>query len=229
MEDVRNCAQCGVEFEPRREHARFCSAACRITWNRQNASDRPIGDTPLSWSVSALEDTAERLRKAEAMDLPEALAVISEAVWWVTLVDATMIRYHHDDYDHALAELAGDGQKITEGTFTGLRFVRNCMGFYVDPADFIQPQQDSLGGDAPVPAWTWRQVPASVSAALPQRARTWETGRYLQYRIYLAGQPVGETIDRAASFLTQLTAALQSRGLDHGQASPNTPAERRSH
>ncbi len=208
MEDVRNCAQCGAPFEPRREHARFCSAECRITWNRENASDLSIGDTPLNWSASALEDTAGRLCKAEAMNLPEALAVISEAVWWITLVDATMIRYHHDAYDHALAELAADERKITEGTFTGLRFVRNCMGFYVDPADFIQPQRDSLGGDAPVAAWTWRQVPAPVSTALPQRTRTWESGRYLHYRIYLAGQPVGETVNRSSRFLTRLAAAL---------------------
>lgn len=169
MEDVRNCAQCGVEFEPRREHARFCSAECRIIWNRENASGQHIGDTPLNWSVAALEDTAERLRKAEAVTLPEALAVISESVWWVTLVDATMIRYHHDAYDHALADLCAD---------------------------------------APVAAWIWRPVPAPVNAELPQRARTWETGRYLHYRIYLAGRPVGETINRAAGFLTQLAAAL---------------------
>lgn len=208
MKDVRNCVQCGDTFEPRREHARFCSAACRITWNRENASGRTIGDSPLSWSASALEDTAGRLCKAEAMNLPEALAVISEAVWWVTLVDATMIRYHHDAYDHALAQLTADERKTTEGTFTGLRFVRNCMGFYVDPADFIQPQRDSLGGDAPVPAWTWRQVPAPVSAALPQRSRTWETGRYQHYRLYLACQPGGETINQAATFLTQLAADL---------------------
>jgi hypothetical protein len=208
MENVRNCVQCGDTFAPRREHARFCSAACRITWNRENADGRTIGDSPLNWSASALEDTAERLCKAEAMNLPEALAAISEAVWWVTLVDGTMIRYHHDAYDHALAQLTADERKTAEGTYTGLRFVRNCMGFYVDPADFIQPQRDSLGGDAPVHAWTWRQVPAPVSAALPQRSRTWETGRYQHYRLYLAGRPVGETINRAATFLTQLAADL---------------------
>jgi hypothetical protein len=39
--------------------------------------------------MSALEDTTNRLGKAEAMNLPEALAVISETVWWVTLVDGT--------------------------------------------------------------------------------------------------------------------------------------------
>jgi hypothetical protein len=31
--------------------------------------------------MSALEDTTNRLGKAEAMNLPEALAVISETVW----------------------------------------------------------------------------------------------------------------------------------------------------
>ncbi|MGH3214241.1 MAG: hypothetical protein ACRDN1_07565 [Trebonia sp.] len=207
MENVRDCEQCGAEFEPRREHARFCSAGCRITWNRENASGQLTGDTPLTWSVSALEENAERLRKAEAMNLPEALAVISEAIWWVTLVDATMVRYHHDAYDHALADLDDSDRNITEGSFTGLRFVRNCMGHYLDPADFIQPQQDSLGGDAPVASWTWRQVPSPVSAALPQRTRKWETGRYLHYRVYLADRPVGETIDRAATFLTQVVPA----------------------
>ena len=207
MADTRKCEQCGDEFTPRREHARFCSAVCRVTWNRKNASGQLTGDTPLTWSVSALEENVERLSKAEAMNLPEALALISEAVWWVTLVDATMVRYHHDAYDHALADLDDGERNITEGTFTGLRFARNCMGHYLDPADFIQPQQDSLGGDAPVASWTWRQVPSPVSAALPQRTRTWETGRHLHYRVYLADRPVGETIDRAAAFLTQVIPA----------------------
>jgi hypothetical protein len=74
-------------------------------------------------------------------------------------------------------------------------------------ADFIQPQQTSLGGDAPVAAWTWRLVPAPVFDALPQRARSWEAGRYLHYRVHLASHPVGETIDRAAKFLTRVIPA----------------------
>jgi hypothetical protein len=98
--------------------------------------------------------------------------------------------------------------KITEGTFTGLRFARNCMGFYLDPAGFIQPQQGSTGGGAAVAAWTWRPVPAPVSGILRQRSKTWENSRYLHYRACLAGRPVGETINRAAGFLTRLTAAL---------------------
>jgi hypothetical protein len=208
MPEARNCEQCGAEFEPRREHARFCSALCRITWNREHSGGQPTGDTPLSWSVSALEDTARRLCKTDAMNLPEGLAAITEAVWWVTLVDATMIRYHHDAYDQALADLGPVERKQTEGTFTGLRFVRNCMGYYVDSADFIQPH-DSLGGDARVSAWTWRQVPAAVSGMLPRRATTWETGRYLHYRAYLAERCVGETMHRAAGHLIRLGKVVQ--------------------
>ena len=62
------------------------------------------------------------------------------------------------------------------------------MGYYVDPADFIQPQQ-SLGGDTPVATWTWRHVPAPATSMLRQRSRTWENSRYLHYRAYLAERP----------------------------------------
>ncbi|MGH3288240.1 MAG: hypothetical protein ACRDPD_26755 [Streptosporangiaceae bacterium] len=148
-----------AEFEPRREHARFCSAACRVTWNRGHGRGWAVRDSPLTWSVSALEDTTERLGKAEAMNLPEALAVISETVWWVTIVDGTLIRYHHDIYDHAMDELGPAERKLIEGTFTGLRFARNCMGYYADPADFIQPQQNALGGDAPSPPGRGEKYP----------------------------------------------------------------------
>src|SRR3984957_12671298 len=126
--EIRNCEQCAVEFEPRREHARFCSALCRITWNREHVNGQSNGDTPLNWSVSALEETAERLCKGESMGLPQEIALISEAVWWVTLVDATMVRYHHYAYSHALACMTPSERRRTEGTFTGLRFVRNSMG-----------------------------------------------------------------------------------------------------
>lgn len=223
MQDVRNCEQCGAGFEPRREHARFCSARCRIAWNCENAGGQLTGDMPLSWSVSALEDAAERLRTAQAMNLPEALAVISEAVWWVTLVDATMVRYHHDAYDHALSGLDPDERQAIEGTLTGLRFVRNCMGYFVDPADLVQPQQDSLGGDAEVAAWTWREVPVLVSAAQPQRARTWETSRYLHYRAYLVDRPIIEIINRTTRFLTQLAQAHNRPPVNQGRSARSVP------
>ena len=46
MADARSCEQCGAEFAPRREHARFCSALWRITWNRRHANGRSAGDNP---------------------------------------------------------------------------------------------------------------------------------------------------------------------------------------
>ena len=226
MEDSRRCDQCGKVFEPRREHSRFCSSLCRVTWNRENAGSQLTSDTPLNWSVAALEDTTVRLCKAGAMSLPEALAVISEAVWWVTLVDATMIRYHHDVYDRTMDSLDPAERKVTEGTFTGLRFVRNSMGYYVDAADFIQPQQNSRGGDAPVSAWTWRQVAPPASMPLPQRAKVWEAGRYMHYRAYLADRPVGETIKRATEFLARLAPAPADRiGQIHDPGLPLTRAD----
>ena len=202
--DARTCAQCGTGFEPRREHARFWSALCRITWNRKHTGGQPPGDTPPGWSVSAMTGSIWRLCAAGAMNLPEALAVIGEAVWWVTLVDATMVRYHPEAYDRALASLDPAERTVTEGTLAGLRFVRNAMGYHVDPADFIEPEQDGITGDAPVTAWRWRQVPAPAVTSLPPRRSSWENIRYLNYRIHLAEQTVGETISRAAAFLTQL-------------------------
>jgi len=205
MTETRACALCGTVFEPRREHARFCSAHCRVTWNRDHVTGQLNGDTPLSWSVAALQDSGQRLGKAAGVSVAEALALISEAVWWVTLVDATMIRYHPAPYDQALARLSPAERRDTEGIFTGLRFVRNWMGYHLDPADFIKPGQD---GATPVATWTWRPVPAPDYSSLPPRGRSWETARHKHYRLYLVGQQVGETITRATTFLTQLTPAV---------------------
>ena len=99
MGERRTCEQCGATFEPRREHARFCSAVCRIVWNREHTSGQLTGDTALSWSAGAMDDAIQRLGKATGIDLPEAVALVSECVWWVTLVDATMVLYHQAAYD----------------------------------------------------------------------------------------------------------------------------------
>ena len=80
----------------------FCSAARRVAWNRRYTRGQLTGDTALSWSISAMNDTVQRLGKATGIDVPEALALVSESVWWVTLVDATMIRYHEGADDRAL-------------------------------------------------------------------------------------------------------------------------------
>jgi hypothetical protein len=212
MEGSRHCAQCGAVFEPRREHARFCSAACRVAWSREHTGGGPWpGDTALGWSAAAMGDAARRLGEARCLDLPQALAVVSEAVWWVTMVDATVVRYHPDAYDRILADLDPAGRRKAEGTLGGLRFVRNWMGYHADPADFVRPRQDVSGGDLPVAEWIWVPVPAPAAGPAPQ-GREWEIGRYRQYRARLAGRPVGETIGAAVAFLSRLPAVGDQPG-----------------
>lgn len=208
MAELRSCVQCGAAFRPRREHARFCSAACRISWNRQHTRGQLTGDTALNWSVGAMNDTIHRLCKATDIDLPGALALVSESVWWVTLVDATMIRYHESAYDLALTELGQTARRTTEGTFSGLRFVRNWMGYHADPADFIQPQRDPDSGEAPVAAWRWNSLPSLELGAVAPNGRRWEAARYRHYNAYLARQPLGETMTRAVAFLNDISPAL---------------------
>ncbi len=202
MVDTRNCEQCGTLFAPRREHARFCSARCRVAWNRQNASDRTAEVTALDWSLSAMRDATERLLRKRASGGPQAFAMISEAVWWVTIVDATLVRYHPDAYNAVLAGQAAAERRLIEGTLTGLRFVRNRMGYHADPADFIQPQEShSARGAGPIMAWTWKSLPEPGLASLPPRGQEWEMTRYRGYQAQLSGHTMGETFGRAAAFL----------------------------
>jgi hypothetical protein len=214
MPDIRDCAQCGKGFEPRREHARFCSARCRVAWNREHVGGAVTGDTALGWSVTAMADSEQRLRQARSVDLPQGLAVVSEAVWWVTMVDATMVRYHLAAYDRALGSMDPAARRVTEGTFAGLRFVRNWMGYHADPADFVQPQDEDGAGDAPVATWTWSLVPAPAVGTVAAGGRVWEMSRYREYRAQLAGRRAGDTIGLAAAFLTQVFAAASPAGDD---------------
>src|SRR5258707_7318385 len=103
MADTKVCEQCGTSFAPRREHARFCSARCRVAWNRHNASDSPAETGTLGWSITAMRETTGRLLRATDWDRANGFAVISEAVWRVNIVDATLKRYRPGIYKHVLA------------------------------------------------------------------------------------------------------------------------------
>jgi hypothetical protein len=207
MTETRSCEQCGEEFQPRREHARFCSARCRVAWNRQHIGDPPAGEGTLGWTITAMRDTVDRLLRARTSDGPHGFAAISEAVWWVTLVDATLVRYHPDAYDAALAGHGEDERRVIEGTFGGLRFVRNWMGYHLDHSDFIKARCNG-----PIAAWTWRSLPEPVLAALPARGQEWEMTRYREYQARLAGTPIGETFARAAAFLRLACDGSLTRG-----------------
>jgi endogenous inhibitor of DNA gyrase (YacG/DUF329 family) len=233
MGETRRCERCGKEFEPKREHARFCSPRCRVAWNRENWgvaargqqkwgsenwADEPrgpqaTGTSALSWAITAMRDTTDRLGKAKARDQAQAFAVIGEAVWWVTIVDATLVRYYPDEYDGALAALPAPRRRATETTLGGLRFVRNRMGYYADHADFIQPRGDVPGGcDAPITEWTWRSLPAPAVATLPPRGQEWELNRYRAYQDLLAGRRIGETFGRTSAFLDLVAGTVQVAG-----------------
>jgi hypothetical protein len=169
-------------------------------WAGEPRSPQDTGTSALGWAFTAMHDTTRRLGRVRASDRAQAFAVIGEAVWWVTIVDATLVRHYPDDYDAALDGLAARERQATETTFAGLRFVRNRMGYHADHADFIEPRVDEAGGDAPITEWTWRPLPEPTVATLPPRGQEWELSRYQAYQDLLAGRSVGETFGRTADF-----------------------------
>jgi hypothetical protein len=205
--DTRTCEQCGASFAPRREHARFCSPHCRAAWNRGHTADLKAGTTALQWSITAMNDTTQRLCRVTAWDRPRALAVIGEAVWWVTIVDATLVRHHLDAYDGVMASQAPAERQLTEETLAGLRFVRNRIGGEADLVEFIDPGETGpCPGHGHIMGWTWKPVPEPKLASLAPRGRSWVMARYQAYQARLAGHTIAETFTRAAAFLKRAAA-----------------------
>jgi len=195
--ETRECALCGNEFVPEREHARFCSARCRMAWNDEHAGVAAAPAVAIDWSVTAMTEAAARLSSSAASDLPHLSETVSDAVWWVTLVDATLVRYHPRNYEGALAGRSAR-RRETEQTLEGLRYVRNQLGRSADLAGLIEPVSS---GD-PAAGWTWRPLPEPDLAGLGSRARKWELSRYRAYQERLAGHDITETFTWCAEFLT---------------------------
>jgi len=192
---------------PRREHARFCCVRCRATWNRDHMGDSATGASALLWSITAMSDTAEQLARVRAWDRPRALAVIGEAVWCVTIVDATLVRHHPQAYDAVMTSRTPAERQLIEGALAGLRFVRTQLAQEADLAEFIESGAPGPGaGKTQATDWTWKAVPEPALAALSPRGQAWEMTRYRAYQVQLAGHTIGETFGQAAAFLT-LTAA----------------------
>jgi len=164
-----------------------------------------------------MRDAADRVLRESSPSRPQGFVLISEAVWWVTIVDATLVRYHPEAYNAVLAGRAAAEREAIEGTLAGLRFVRNWMGYHADHGDFIRPQPGrQRPGGGQIAAWTWRRAPEPAVASFPPMRQEWEMGRYQAYQAHLAGHAVGETFGRAAAFLVQATAqpaALPGRTL----------------
>ncbi len=209
--DTRTCEQCGTSFVPRREHDRFCSAPCRATWNRGHAGDLVAAASALLWSVTAMTDATQRLSQVAAADRPRGFAVISEAVWRITIVDATLVRHHPAAYDSVMASQTPAQRELVEGTLAGLRFVRNHIGGDGDLGDIIEPSPaDVRGTEQWVTGWTWRPVPGPTSPSLPSRRGAWERARHRGYHEQLAGHTIGETLSRATAFLALAAAKAQA-------------------
>ena len=140
-----------------------------------------------------------------------AIAMISEAVWWVTIVDGTLVRYHPSVYDAVLAGHLPAELRQIEGILAGLRFVRDQMGHDIDHADFIhrQPSRSDLG-ERRVAAWKWTSVPEPALTPLPPCGQAWEITRYRSYETHLAHHTIGETFGRAAAFIKQAAAKATS-------------------
>jgi hypothetical protein len=168
--------------------------------------DLNAGASALQWAITAMGDTTDRLPQVGAWDRPRALEVIGEAVWWVTIVDATLVRHHAGAYDAAMAGQAPAQRQLAEETLAGLRFVRNQIGGQADTGEFIEPREAGPGtGHGRITGWRWKRVPepalASLLASLPPRGQMWEMTRYQAYQARLAAHTVGEVFGPAAAFL----------------------------
>jgi hypothetical protein len=197
MVEVRVCEQCGTEFTPRREHARFCSAGCRLAWNRGDARQATVSVAALDWAINAMIEVTSRLDGASGLALQHAAIAVSEATWWVTLVDATLVRYFPGRYDGILDALPAPERAQIEHTLAGLRYVRNQMGVHLDPDEFLEA---ASAGEA-APTWTWSALPEPVTQELSPRGQEWERSRYQAYQEWLAGRAITDTFTLAAWFL----------------------------
>lgn len=150
----------------------------------------------IDWSVVAMTQAAARFSRNGPLELTHAAAAVVETVWWVTLVDATLVRYHPRAYENALARQPARRRKIEE-TLAGLRYVRNQLGQSVEADWFISPD------DATATGWAWRSLAEPALTPLAPQAWEWELERYRAYQARLAGRDIGRAFTRCATFLDQ--------------------------
>ncbi|MDR0341949.1 MAG: hypothetical protein LBI49_02340 [Nocardiopsaceae bacterium] len=169
--------------------------------------DPLVEASALLWSVTAMSEATARLAQAGIWDLARAQVVIGEAVWWVTLVDATLVRHHAEVYDAVVAGQFAAQRPLIEATLAGLRFVRNQAHDEAGLAHFVQAAgAGPAAADGRTTGWRWMPVSRPVLMTLSPRAQACEMTRYQAYQAHLAGFTIGEIFRRATTFLT-LTAA----------------------
>jgi len=178
-----------------------------VAWNRADKAQPAAHESALVWAIAAMSDAVARLPRVAGLDQSRAFAVVSEAVWWVTIVDANLVRYHPDVYDRELAAYPEIERQLIEETLAGLRFVRNRVGNDIDGSHFIQPcTLIADGGRAQ--DWIWSPLAEPSCASLSARGLAWEMDRYRAYESRLAGQAVVATFSHAGSFLRVVAAGI---------------------
>jgi hypothetical protein len=201
MADIRRRGQPGAVPVSRHDHG----AA-----GRDGLGVGDAGDGALDWPVTAMTGALRRLDAASAADVPQAVAAAIEAMWWVTVVDATMTRRYPAAYGRALAALDPAERRALERSLAGLRFIRSQLGYFADPGDFVQPAPGTRAV-----AWTWRSLPPPP----PQRGTARDAGPYREYRTQLAGRPLAEALTRTAGFLSLTHAKAAGDGHRNNPAS----------
>jgi hypothetical protein len=178
-----------------------------VAWNKEHKGHANVSTAALDWSLTAMAEATSRLARirtlgsSPALDAQHAAVAVSDATWWVTIVDATLVRYRPDSYDATLDALSVTRQDEIEQTLAGLRFVRNQMGIHLDPAEFISVARRADRGGEPEVALTWNALQPPTTGNLSPSGQEWERGRYLAYQERLAGRGVARTFIVAARFL----------------------------
>jgi anti-sigma B factor antagonist len=218
--DSRGCARCGALLVQQGEHAGFCGGDCRVAWNREHLGDPAVDASSLTSSMAAMSEATARLPAVKVWDHPQAFAAIGEAVWWITMVDATLVRHHPGAYDTVMAARGlAERELIVEG-LAGLLFVRNWIGRGAELGEAI----DTGAGTRRITQWTWKPIGEPALAGLRPRARAWELARYRAYQACVAGHTIGKTFGQAVAFLTPIGAnATSSTGTTKFQKSAPLP------
>jgi hypothetical protein len=182
-----------------------------VAWNRAQHNDLTHEVSALQWAVTAMADAVDRLADMRALDRPRSFTAIGEAVWWVTIVDATLVRHYPDPYDQVTADQPVAERRQVEAILAGLRFIRNRLGLDQDLADFICTES-GLASDAGICSWAWRVVGPPQLDSFNARGQEWEMARYQAYSSHLAGRSICDSFARAAAFLEQVTAQAEVTG-----------------
>jgi hypothetical protein len=70
---------------------------------RGSKEARPVRAPGLFGAARAMSEATALLSAVKTQDRPQAFAAIGEAVWWITMVDATLLRHQPAVYDSVLA------------------------------------------------------------------------------------------------------------------------------